>query len=202
MNGRGNLREALPCCDTAVQDAILQGEFTRALEVLMHHYQGAILRYCSCHLLDQDAAQEVAQDVFIAAFEGLPALRGHTSIKAWLYGIATNKCLEMRRNSTRRATLRRDYQALIGAYAHCEPPSSPEELCSRERQRRLVWEALRRLRVYDRELVVLRYLEDLLYEEIASILKVSQKTVERHLPRALARFLHAYERCQRHALPC
>lgn len=200
MKGRGNLREALLCCDTAVQDSIIQGEFTRALEVLIQQYQGAILRYCYCHLLDRDAAQEVAQDVFIAAFEGLPALRWPASIKAWLYGIATNKCLEMRRNSTRRATLRRDYQALIGSYAHCEPPSLPEELCSRERQRRLVREALRRLRVYDRELVVLRYLEELLYDEIASILKVSRKTVERHLPRALARFLHAYERCQRHAI--
>ena len=140
------------------------------------------------------------QDVFLAAFEGLPHLREHISIKAWLYGIATNKCLEIRRNSTRRATLRRDSQALIGYYAHCEPPSLPEELCSREKQRRLVWLALQRLRMYDRELVVLRYLEELLYEEIACILKVSKKTVERHLPRALAKFLHAYERCQRHAI--
>ena len=200
MNGRGNLREALPRCDTAVQDSIIRGEFTRALEALIRQYQGAILRYCHCHLLDRDAAQEAAQDVFIAAFEGLPALRGHTSLKAWLYGIATNKCLEMRRNRSRRETLRHDYQALIGYYAHCEPPSPPEEVCSRERQRRLVWEALRRLRVYDRELIVLRYLEDLLYDEIASILKVSRKTVERHLPRALAKFLHAYERCQCHAI--
>jgi len=200
MNSRGNLSEALPLCDAAVQDYITHGEFTRVLEVLVQQYQDAILRFCYCYLLDQDAAQEVAQDVFVAAFEGLPHLRGHTSIKAWLYGIATNKCLEMRRNSTRRETLRRDYQVLIGQYAHCDPPSPPEELCSRERQRRLVWQALRRLRVYERKLVVLRYLEDLLYDEIASILKVSRKTVERRLPRALAKFLHAYERCQRHVV--
>jgi RNA polymerase sigma-70 factor (ECF subfamily) len=202
MNGRGNLCEALPGCNTAVQDSTIQDEFTRTLEMLIHQYQGSILRYCHCLLFDHDTAQEVAQDVFIAAFEGLPHLRGHTSVKAWLYGIATNKCLEMRRNSSRRETLRRDYQRLIGHYAHCDPPLPPEELCSRERQRHLVWQALGRLRVYDRELVVLRYLEDLLCDEIASILKVSRKTVERHLPRALAKFLRAYERCQRHATPC
>jgi DNA-directed RNA polymerase specialized sigma24 family protein len=62
-----------------------------------------------------------------------------------------------------------------------------------------VWEALQRLRVYDRERVVLRSLEELLYEEIAHIVKVSRKTVEWHIPRALATFLHAYERYQRHA---
>lgn len=200
MNGRGNLSAALPLCDPAVQDYIAQGEFTLALEVLMQRYQGAILRYCHCQLLDPDAAQEAAQDVFVAAFEGLPRLREHSAIKAWLYGIATNKCLEIRRNSTRRDTLRRDYQALIGHYAHCAPPSPPEDLCSRESQRRLVWQALQRLRVYERELVILRYLEELLYDEIAAILKVSRKTVERHLPRALAKFFHAYERCQRHVV--
>src|SRR5712692_10009381 len=102
MNRRGNLREARPCGDTAGQDDITQGECTRALEILVKHYQGGILRFCSCYLLDQDAAQEVAQDIFIAAFEGLPHLREHTSIKAWLYGIANNKCREMRRNRTRR----------------------------------------------------------------------------------------------------
>ena len=39
-----------------------------------------------------------------------------------------------------------------------------------------MWQALRRLRVYERELVILRYLEELLYDEIASILKVGRKT--------------------------
>jgi DNA-directed RNA polymerase specialized sigma24 family protein len=75
----------------------------------------------------------------------------------------------------RRETLRHAYQALIGQYAHCNPPSPPDELCSREHQRLQVWQALQRLRIYDRELVVLRYLEELLYDEIASILKVSRK---------------------------
>jgi RNA polymerase sigma-70 factor (ECF subfamily) len=157
-------------------------------------------RGCYCHLLDWDIVQEEAQDVFIAAFERLPHLRDHASIKAWLYGIATNKCREMRRNRTRRETLRHDYQALIGQYAYCNPPSPPDELCSREHQCLQVWQALQRLRIYDRELVVLRSLEELLYDEIASILKVSRKTVERHLPRALAKFLRAYERCQCHAI--
>jgi RNA polymerase sigma-70 factor (ECF subfamily) len=200
MNERGNLREARLCWDTVVQGYLTQGEFTRALEVLIQHYQEAILRYCSCYLLDPDAAQEVAQDVFVAAFVGLPRLCGNTSIKAWLYGIATNKCLEVHRKRTRRETLRRDYQALIEYYVHCAPACPPDDLCSREQQRRLVWQALRRLRVYERELVVLRYLEELPYDDIASILKVSRKTVERHLPRALAKFLHVYERCQRHGV--
>ena len=82
-----------------------------------------------------------------------------------------------------------------------DPPSPPEDLLRKEGRRRRVWHALHRLRVYERELLVLRYLEDLTYDEIASILNVSRRTVERHLPRAEARFRHAYERCYTHAEP-
>lgn len=200
MKGRENLSEVSPVCETTVWTYITQQEWARALEVLIQHYQAAILRYCVSQLADQDAAQEVTQDVFLAAFEGLPRLFRHASMKAWLYRIASHKCLERRRNHLRRTALRHHYQALIGQYAHCVPPSPPEELCSRERQRRLVWQALRRLRVYERELVVLRYLEGLLHEEIARTLKVSSKTVERHLPRAVAKFSNAYARCQHHGV--
>ena len=200
MKKRGNVSEVLPLDDDVVRHYIHQGEFPLALEALMQQYQGPILRYCYCHLLDQDLAQEVAQDVFVTAFEKLSCLRKDSSLNAWLYGIATNKCLERRRNSNRRDTLHHTNQSLIGQYAHCTPPTSLEDDYVLESQRRLVWQALQRLRVYERELVVLRYLEDLVYDEIARILKVSSRTVERHLPRALANFFKAYERCQRHAI--
>ncbi|MGE3536139.1 MAG: RNA polymerase sigma factor [Candidatus Tectimicrobiota bacterium] len=199
MKKQGNVSEMLPH-DDAVRHYLHQGEDTLALEALIEQYQGAILRYCYCHLLDRDLAQEVAQDVFVTAFEKLSCLRQDASIHAWLYSIATNKCLERRRNSSRRETLRHNNQSLIERYAHCTPPSSLEENYILESQRRLVWQALQRLRIYERQLVVLRYLEELVYEDIARILHVSSRTVERHLPGALAKFFKAYERCQRHVI--
>lgn len=190
----------LPLNDEAVRHYIQQKEFTLALEVLMQQYQGPILRYCYCHLLNHDSAQEVAQDVFIAAFERMAELRKDSSLNAWLYGIATNKCLEKRRNSSRRELLCHHNSSLIGQYVHCTPPPSLEDGYILETQRRRVWQALQRLRVYERQLVVLRYLEELTYDEIASIVRVSSRTVERHLPRALSKFFKAYERCEKHAI--
>ncbi len=198
MKRRGNVSEVLPLGDDVVRHYLSQREWSLALEVLIQQYQRAILRYCSCQLLDKEVAQEIAQEVFVTAFEKLPGLHQEASITAWLYGIATNKCLEKQRNSRRREVLHHENQALIGHYAHCSPPASLEDLCMLESQRRLVWQALQRLRVYERQLVVLRYLEELVYEDIARILHVSSRTVERHLPRALAKFFQAYERCQRH----
>jgi RNA polymerase sigma factor (sigma-70 family) len=111
------------------------------------------------------------------------------------------KCLEVERTRKRREALVRNHQDTIGARAHCDPPGLPEDLVSQECLRHRVWHALRRLRVYDRELLVLRYLEDLTYDEMARILHVSRRTVERHLPCAEAKFCHAYERCHTHAVP-
>jgi len=201
MHGSGTSREALDRCETTVRHYIAQGNCTLAMGVLIQHYQDAIVSYCRCHLLDQEMAREVAQEIFLTAFEGMPDFRGHSSIKTWLYGIAWKKCLEVRRNRKRRAMLVRTHQDSIGAQVHCDPPSLPEDIVSQEFRRRRVWHALHRLRVYERELLVLRYLEDLTYDEIASILNVSRRTVERHLPRAEAKFCHAYERCHTHAVP-
>lgn len=200
MKRRGNVSAALPLGDDVVRHYLQQGDVTLALEVLIQQYQGPILRYCYCHLLDRAAAQDVAQEVFVTAFEKLPSLRDDASLNAWLYGIATNKCLERRRNSSRRETLNHHHASLIGQYAHCSPPASLEDVYMLESQRQLVWQALQRLQIYERQLVVLRYLEELIYDDIAQILQVSARTVERHLPRALAQFFKAYERLQRHVI--
>jgi RNA polymerase sigma factor (sigma-70 family) len=201
MQGSGTSHKTLDGCETIVRDYLVQGKFTLAMGVLIQHYQDAIVSYCRCHLLDQEMAQEVAQEIFLTAFEGMPDFRGHSSIKTWLYGIALKKCMEVGRNRQRREALVRNHQDTIGARVHCDPPSLPEDLVSQEFCRRQVWHVLRRLRVYERELLVLRYLEELTYDEIASILNVSRRTVERHLPRAEAKFCHAYERCHTHAVP-
>lgn len=197
MKKRGKVNAVLPLSTDIVRHYLRQGELTLALEALIHQYQGPILRYCSCLMQDEEA-KDVTQDIFLTAFEKLSCLRDEASINAWLYGIATNKCLERRRNSRRREALHRAHWALIRQHAHCAPPPLLEETSILESQRCLVWMALQRLQVYERQLVVLRYLEGLVYEDIAQILRVSSRTVERHLPRALTKFCKAYGRCQRH----
>lgn len=199
MRGPGSPNEVLCFCEATVQDYMARSEFTLALEMLVQQYQDAMLRYCHCHVLDPEVAREVAQEVFLAAFEGMPRFRGHASIKTWLYSIALKKCLEVGRNSARREALTSAHQRLIAQRVHCDPPVQPEETWSQARQRQLVWQALRRLRGQERELVVLRFLEDLTYDEMAQILKVSKRTVERRLPLAQAKFHQAYEKCQHKA---
>ena len=180
--------------ETLLYDYIAREEYALALDILVQQYQDAIVSYCSSHFPEQHVAHEVAQEVFLAAFESLRHFRGQSSLKTWLYGIATKKCLEAERTRTRRASLLREHQPFIASAVHGETPRQPEEVLCQERQRQHVWQALRRLRAYDRDLLVLRYIDELTCEDIASILQVSRRTVERHIPRAEARFLTAYEK--------
>lgn len=197
MQGHASPELALCYNEAAVRDTMARQEFARALEMLIQHYQDAILRYCRCHTLEMDRAQEIAQEVFLAALEAMPYFRGQSSLKTWLYSIALKKCLESGRNGSRRESLSRDNWRLIQQGAHCQPLPRPDEVWHQASERQLVWQALHTLRAQDRDLVVLRYLEDLTYDEIAQILKVSKRTVERRLPLAQAKFHRAYERCQK-----
>src|SRR4029450_13429988 len=155
MQGSGTSHETLDECETIVRDYMAQGKFTLAMGVLIQHYQDAILSYCRCDLLDQGLAQEMAQEIFLTAFEGMPGCRARSSIKTWLYGVALKKCLEVGRNRKRREALVRHHQDTISARVHCDSPSLPEDLVSQEFRRRRVWQALHQLLVYERELLVL-----------------------------------------------
>jgi RNA polymerase sigma-70 factor, ECF subfamily len=183
-----------PADETALLDFIAHEQYAMALNVLVQQYQDAIVTYCYASLFDPHLAQEVAQEIFLAACEGLSRFRGDSSVKTWLYSIASKKCLEVGRTLARRESLIRDNKSRIASTAHGEPPRLPEDLLAEEHRRQRVQQALRRLRVYDRELLILRYLQDLTYADIARILQVSRRTVERHLPRAEAKFLKAYEK--------
>ena len=180
--------------ETLLYDYIVREEYALAMDILVQQYQDAIVSYCYSHFPERHVAHEVAQEIFLAAFESLHHFRGQSSLKTWLYGIATKKCLEVERTRARRAGLLRDHQPFIASTVHVDAPQQPDEMLSQERQRQQIWQGLRRLRVYDRKLLVLRYIDELTCEEIASILKVSRRTVERHIPRAEARFLKAYEK--------
>ncbi|MGE3539828.1 MAG: RNA polymerase sigma factor [Candidatus Tectimicrobiota bacterium] len=188
------LAEVGHTCEASLKQAMASGEFARALDMLLQYYQDAMVSYCYSTFPDWHLAQEIAQEVFLAAYEGMARFRGDSSVKTWLYGIASKKCLEAGRTRARREALARTNQERIGAQVHCAPPIDPETLVRQERQRQQVWQALHDLRAYDRELLILRYLQELTCEEVASILQVSRRTIERHLPRAEARFHQAYQK--------
>ncbi|MDH4163801.1 MAG: sigma-70 family RNA polymerase sigma factor [Nitrospirota bacterium] len=138
-----------------------------AYAVLVDRYK--VLAYTLAFRMtgDADSANDIAQDSFIAAYEGLNRFRGTAKFSTWLATIVLNKCRDHGR--ARRETVDVDDIAeLRGSSA-----PDPERIASSHETSEAVQHALDGLSPEYREVLILKHLEELGYEEIAAILGVS-----------------------------
>lgn len=171
--------------DEAVQSEIAKGNFRRALEVLVQGYQHFIVSFCT-HMLGETAhGEEVAQDVFLAAYKAMPAFRQHASVRTWLLAIARKQCLKALRDRQRHRRLEHEQRNVIAAEVHRAPPASLEH--DPEAQLQRVRQGLLQCDQEDRALLMMRYEADLSLAEIAEILDISKAGVRRRLAQALRR---------------
>ena len=156
------------------------------VECLMQAHGTAIMQYCLTRL-GEGLADDVTQEVFVAAWKMLPRYQPEAELKAWLYGIARNKCLQAYRNRARRQTIVRMFEEEIRKRAHAAGEPSPADCKSQTP--RLVWlcDSLAKLRDIDRILLTLWYWKELQVAEIAEIMGKSEGAVRKRLYRAQQR---------------
>jgi RNA polymerase sigma-70 factor (ECF subfamily) len=127
----------------------------------------------------ETAAAEIVQVVFVKVFRALPKFRGEARFETWLHRIAVNCCRDEMRRSRRDVSWEED---AAGSLAE----SSPERDASVRQERDIVWKAVGRLPRRLRIPVVLRYVEEMSYEEIGRVLRWRPGTVASRLNRARA----------------
>jgi RNA polymerase sigma-70 factor (ECF subfamily) len=123
---------------------------------------------------------DVVQDVFLAALTSIKRFRRDASIATWLSAITINRCRAHRR---KRLLQLRWFQR--GVRFDDEPPADQTSLNDETSAR--VRHAVRALRLKDREVIVLYYLEKLSAANIATLLRISRGAVEVRLHRARGR---------------
>ncbi len=166
--------------DAELVSAVRQGE-VEAFALLVERYQDRVVA-AAYHLVgDRDAADDLAQDTFVAAFKQIHRLRDPSRIGAWLHGIAQRLCYKHLRRVSRTADLEEEkVEALVA------PPDridEPGELC----------QLLNELPEQYRQVLAARYLEDLEYEEIAAILGTTVNNVRVRCHRAKNRLRELLE---------
>ena len=125
---------------------------------------------------------DVVQDVFLAVLKGFPRFRGHSTISTWITRITINACRSHRRRRiVRLAFLERFVRRAPASQHEPEPPADERDETSR-RVRRAVSELPNRYR----EIVVLRYLQEMEIDEIRQVLGASRGAIEVRLHRARA----------------
>jgi RNA polymerase sigma-70 factor (ECF subfamily) len=158
------------------------GSFNRLVET----YQALIYGVAYRMLGSAAAADDVAQETFISAYQHLRSFRGG-SLKSWLVRIATNACYDQLRSGKRqRSTSLEGLQESDPAWQPRSPAESPEESILRAELSRFIQAALQVLTPDQRATVLLSDVEGFSYEEIAEATGASLGTVKSRLSRARA----------------
>lgn len=138
-----------------------------AFSVLVDRYK--IMAYTVAYRIlgDGDAANDAAQDSFIAAFTSLKHFRFGSKFSTWLYSIVVNKCRD-------RLRAEKDFVPVDDIRElRADPADTPEQLALQGETRSEVQEALSALPAEYREVLVLKHIQGLAYEEMTGMLGAS-----------------------------
>ncbi len=161
-----------------------------AFGMLVTHYQDAIFNLALRMVANREDASDVAQDVFLRAFRKIRAFEGRSSFMTWLYSIAMNESISLRRRKAAGSRKRELQMSVLDgrdADAMYDPPghaAAPDDGLERAETCRQVEQALAELDENYRSVVVLRDVEGLNYASIGGVLGCSVGTVKSRLHRA------------------
>jgi len=145
-----------------------------SFEQLLDEYRDRVFRLAWSLLADQAAAEDATQEIFLKIWKALPDFRAASSVSTWIYAISRNTCLTRRRLAAGRRTCSLDetHAAQIPAYE--SPSGADPDLRA----------AIGRLPDKYRRVLVLFYLEDRSYQQVALAMGLPMGTVKTYLHRA------------------
>jgi RNA polymerase sigma-70 factor (ECF subfamily) len=173
-----------------------------AFEALVKRHQDRVFGLCVRLLGSSSLAEEAAQDVFVRVYRSLDAFRGDSRFSTWLYRVTLNHCRNVhayraRRMEQRHDSLDAEVEDEDGAGRKREladPGHGAEERLLTEERLKVLSDELARLDPLWREILVLRDVEGLSYEEIGTLLDIPPGTVKSRIHRARGDLLAKLER--------
>jgi RNA polymerase sigma-70 factor (ECF subfamily) len=160
-----------------------QGGDQDAFAQLVQRHQRRVFNLVFRMLQQYEEANEVTQETFLAAWQGLSSFRGDARFSTWLYRIAYNCSLKQLEQRKKDKALNAAIQA-----EHLLDHADKEERASTVLEihdfQNLVREHLSMLPAKYRVVLVLRHLQEMTYEEMAEILTIPIGTIKTHLFRA------------------
>jgi RNA polymerase sigma-70 factor (ECF subfamily) len=172
-------------------DQMTDGELVRrvvagesaAYGELVRRWCVRLLAFCRARVVsDQADSEDLAQEVFVRAFVNLRSLGNPEQFGPWLRGIAVHACADWGRDRFRqqRSFGRRDFEADLTSIADLDGSSPNDD------ERTIVAQHIESMPEDLREVILLRYYDDLTYDEMAEWLGIARATVNDRLARARA----------------
>lgn len=159
---------------------------------IMDDYGNDVWNYAFFLTGSRDHADDISQEVFIKAYQGIHTYRGEASLKTWLITITRNTVHSYRRSRFFRQSLGSklysiDDEKTAGSSAlsqNSRIAPSAESIVMEQHYEDSIWEIIMSLSVKSREVLILALKYEMKIQEIANILHLSEGTVKSRLSRA------------------
>lgn len=175
--------------EAAIVRKVLGGD-ANAFETLVLEYEKNVYNIALRMTGNSEDAADMTQEAFIKAYNSLQSFRGDSKFSVWLYRIVSNVCLDFLRSRNRRPTVSLSVEDDDGEDAQldvADESQSPELLLDRKLTRDSVRRGLDSLPPDYRQILLLREIQGLSYDEIAQALSLEVGTVKSRIFRARKR---------------
>ena len=175
--------------EAAIVRKVLGGD-ANAFETLVLEYEKNVYTIALRMTGNSEDAADMTQEAFIKAYNSLQSFRGDSKFSVWLYRIVSNVCLDFLRSKNRRPTVSLSVEDDDGEDTQldvADESQSPELLLDRKLTRDSVRRGLDSLPPDYRQILLLREIQGLSYDEIAQALSLEVGTVKSRIFRARKR---------------
>lgn len=163
----------VPVEDIILVNNVLKGD-VRSFELIVEKYQVNILRFVYGMLKQKEASEDITQEVFITVYNKLDMYDNKYSFLNWILQIAKNKTIDYTRK------YRKVFESDIDeAYDISSAEMGPEESIEFVETKEKAEKYLRTLDEIDKQIVILRYTEEITFKDIGEILNITETTVKR-----------------------
>ncbi len=172
--------------EAAVIRRVIDGD-VNAFEDLVTAYEKNVYNLALRTTGNAQDAEDMVQEAFLKAYNSLPGFRGDSKFSVWLYRIVSNVCLDFLRRQNRRPSTSLSVEDEEGEESQLDIPDesqSPETLLEQKLTREAVQRGLQSLSGEQRQILLLREIQGLSYEEIAQALDLEAGTVKSRIFRA------------------
>ncbi len=186
------MAEPLRKSENQISDEDLIEKFQRgdiyAYELIVKRYKDQLLNFVYRFLGNQEEAEDVVQETFLRVYRNRHAYQRVAKFSTWIYTIAGNLArTELRRRNRRRIFSLSNMGVEDKEYEISDEFSSPEKHTNTVLSEEIIQKEINRLSPKFREVIILRDIQELSYEEISKIIRVPIGTVKSRVNRARLR---------------
>lgn len=156
-------------------------------EYLVERYQKPLINFLRGILRNEEEVMDCTQEAFLAAYRNLWRYSSKHTFRAWLYAIAKNKAIDLMRKKNNEIPLAFDENWV-------DQKEGPEEAWLNKERKNEMQGILEELPEHYRQVLYLKYHQELSYEEISLVLDIPVSSVKNHLHRGKEKLRQIMER--------